>query len=231
MDFNAAQAAIRAGYAPTYAGQYGHNLLKEAGIAERIEIRKQELAAAAAITPEWVLSQWLKLATADPNELSQVRRVNCRYCHGFDHQYKWTPAEYADAVNAALDAKPPREPPCGYGGLDFDHNADPHPDCPECAGEGVEVVKVSDTRKLTPQGKGLFAGVKQTKDGIQVLVRDQDAALANISRFLGMSVEKKELSGPGGKPLAIANLKSEDFTDDQLAALINAEASENDNKE
>ena len=69
----------------------------------------------------------------------------------------------------------------------------------------------------------LFAGIKKTKDGIEIKTRDQSEALANIAKFLGMNVERKELSGPGGGPVAITNLTADDLTDDQLAALVKAE--------
>ena len=50
-----------------------------------------------------------------------------------------------------------------------------------------------------------------------------DAAVANLARYLGMMVDKKELSGPGGGPIPMASLTAEDLTDDQLAALLKAD--------
>jgi hypothetical protein len=35
-----------------------------------------------------------------------------------------------------------------------------------------------------------------------------------------MNIERKEISGPGGSPLAITTTKAEDLTDDQLAAIV-----------
>ena len=54
-DFNATQAAIRAGYAKNSAGQQAHDLLKNTEIAEAIEDRKEQLAALAEIDAAWVL--------------------------------------------------------------------------------------------------------------------------------------------------------------------------------
>jgi len=219
-DFNATQAAIRAGYAKNSAGQQAHDLLKIPEIAEAIEDRKEQLAALAEIDAAWVLKQWRQIATADANELMQLRRVCCRHCHGYGHQYQWTEAEYTDAVNKAIDAG--KQAPDGMGGFGYDMNADPHPECPECGGHGVEVVHMADTRRLRGSARRLYAGVQKTKEGLKIVTRDQDAALTNIARYLGMMVDKKELSGPGGGPIPMASLTADDLTDDQLAAILKA---------
>jgi phage terminase small subunit len=223
-DFNATQAAIRAGYSEKTAGQQAHELLKNLEIAERIEERKEEVAALAEIDAAWVLRQWKQIATADANELTQLRRVCCRYCHGFDHQYQWTEGEYARAVDKAVESEKPA--PDGMGGFGFDLNADPHPDCPECGGLGEELVHIADTRKLKGSARRLYAGVKKTKDGLQVITRDQDAALANISRYLGMLVDRKEISGPNGGPVPLAHITADDLSDDQLAAILKADGAD-----
>lgn len=221
VDFNATQAAIRAGYSELTAGSQGHELLKNPEIAGRIEERKEELAAAALVDGAWVLRQWMQIATADANDLTQLRRVCCRHCHGFDHQYQWTEAEYLSAVNRAIDNG--KEAPDGMGGFGYDLNAEPAEGCPECGGQGAEQVYIADTRKLKGSAKRLFAGVKKTKDGLQILMRDQDAALDKLARYLGMLVDKKEISGPNGGPVPLAHITANDLTDDQLAALIAAD--------
>lgn len=220
-DFNATQAAIRAGYSEKTAGSQGHDLLKVPEIQARIEERKEELATIAEVDAAWVLRQWKQIATADPNELTQLRRVNCRHCNGFDHQYQWTEGEYARAVDIAVERDKPA--PDGMGGFGFDINAEPNPDCPECGGLGQELIHIADTRKLKGSARRLYAGVKRTKDGLQILTRDQDAALANISRYLGMLVDRKEISGPNGGPVPLAHITADDLTDDQLAAILKAD--------
>lgn len=220
VDENATRAAIRAGYSENGAGVQGHELLKNIKIKEAIAERKEELAVAASITPEWVVGQWAAIAKADPNALMQVRRVCCRHCHGYGHQYQWTEAEYSAAVDRAVDSGKPA--PDGMGGFGFDPKADPHPDCPECGGEGTEDVHIADTRKLRGAEKVLYAGAKRTRNGIEILTRDKDAAVNNLARYLGMLVDKKEFSGPGGGPIPLANLTAEDLTDDQLAAILKA---------
>jgi phage terminase small subunit len=218
VDENATQAYIRAGYAQEGAGQSAHNLLKKSEIAGAIKERMEELAVAASITPEWVVGQWAKIATANPSALVSVRRTNCRHCHGFGHQYQWTEAEYSKAVDVACDTG--KEAPDGMGGFGFDPNATPNKDCPECGGQGIADVHVADTRKVRSP---LYAGAERTRNGIKVNMRDQDAAVSNLARYLGMMVDRKEISGPGGGPVALAHLSADDLSDDQLAAILKAD--------
>lgn len=220
-DFNATQAGIRAGYSEKTAGQQAHELLKNLEIAEAIEERKEQLAALAEIDAAWVLRQWKQIATADPNEIMQLRRGCCRHCHGFGHAYQWTEGEYVAAVNKAVDAGKPA--PDGMGGFGFNLNAEPNLDCPECGGLGQETLHVNDTRKLKGSAKRLYAGVQKTKEGLKIITRDQDAALANISRYLGMLVDRKEISGPNGGPVPLAHITADDLSDDQLAAILKAD--------
>lgn len=221
VDWNATKAYIRAGYSEKGAGQSAHELLKSPEIADRITERKEELAAKAELDASWVLKQWRDIATADTNELMQVQRVCCRFCWGLAHEYQWTEREYRQALDTALNATPPKPVPDGMGGFGFDPTADPCPACPECHGEGLAHLHIADTRKLKGSARRLYAGVKRTKDGIEIKTRDKDAAVANIARYLGMPLERKELSGPGGGPVAlVATIRAEDLTDDELAARI-----------
>lgn len=219
-DGNAARAARDAGYAESGAKENGHHNLQLPHIQEAIAERQSELAVAQGVTKEWLVKKWYEIATADNSELIAVHRTCCRHCHGYDHRYQWTSAEYITAVDTAINEK--RDAPCGMGGFGYDPGAEPHPGCPECGGQGYEHVHVADSRKLSAKGKKLYAGVKKTKDGIQVLMRDQDAALANLAKACGLFIDKKEISGPGGAPLAIAHLDANDLTDDQLAMIIGA---------
>lgn len=143
-----------------------------------------------------VLRELWQVATADPNELTYVRRTCCRHCHGFDFRYQWVDEEeYARACDDALRIK--KAPPEFDGGDGFDARIDPHPDCPVCHGDGVPEVVVADTRKVTGPARRLLAGVKQTKDGIEIKFRDQDAALRDVGRHFGMFNDKLLTPGAG----------------------------------
>lgn len=161
-----------------------------------------------------VMAEWVTIATADPSELTSLRQFCCRYCYGVDHAYQWRDEmEFAEQVdhamrgNAALPrGAPPIAFPSAAGGFGYERNRAPVASCTHCNGDGIVDAWITPTSKLSPAGRKLFAGIKQTKDGIQVLMRDQDAALANIARCLGMFVEKREISGPGGGAIPSANV-------------------------
>jgi phage terminase small subunit len=218
VDENATQAYIRAGYDGAGAAQSAHAALRRPEVAAAIAERMEELTTAAGITPEWVVNQWAKIANADVNQLTRVDRVCCRHCHGCDNLYQWTEAEYLNAVNKACDGG--KDAPDGMGGFGFKVTAAPAPDCPECGGIGEAVVHIGDTRKLRGAEQILYAGAEQTKGGIKIHMRDRDKAVENLARYLGMTVTRTEISGPGGGPLALAHISANDLTDDQLAAIL-----------
>lgn len=218
VDLNATKAAIRAGYSEHTAEQLGYQLLQKPSVKAAIDERLEDIATAAGITAEKVLRLRWQIATADPNDLMELRRINCRHCNGNDHHYQWTENEYLEAVNRAVEIGKPA--PDGLGGFGYDLNGPINQDCPECGGLGEEFMHVHDTRHLKGSARRLYAGVQRTKDGLKILTRDQDAALAAIEKYLGMNIERKEISGPGGSPLAITTTKAEDLTDDQLAAIV-----------
>jgi phage terminase small subunit len=212
-------AYVDAGYSENGAAQSCSKLLKETEVAEEIEHWREKLAEIAGLNPNWVLNQWKMIAEANPSELIQLHQVCCRHCWGVGHQFQWREGEYLRAVELALGAKEPKDPPAADGGFGFDGTREPNPNCPECDGEGQETVRVTDSRKVKGSAARLYAGLKKTKDGIQVLMRDQDGAVKNIAQYLGMLIAKNELSGPGGGPISVG-VVAKDFTEEQLAAIV-----------
>lgn len=134
------------------------------------------------------LAQWLTIATADPDELIGLRVGCCRYCWGDAHRYQWTDREYEEAVARvdALNRKGATEdyPECA-GGVGYRKDREPNPDCPECCGEGEERVVARDTSQLSPAARMLYGGVKQTRNGIEIVLYDRVKALENVTRMLG----------------------------------------------
>ncbi len=216
---NATQCAITAGASENSAGVTASKWLAMDKIQSAIQTRKDELAAQAAITTQFVLNQWYQIATADPADLVQLRRVCCRYCWGFDYHYQWTRGEYERALTRAIEAGKPA--PEGMGGFDFDNTKDPCPECPECGGEGIENVYLTDTRKLRGSAKRLYAGIEQTNKSTKIKMRDQDGALQNIAKYLGMLIDKQEIVT---NPLAGG---INDLTDDALLAIVKMGESKN----
>jgi phage terminase small subunit len=156
-----------------------------------------------------IVEIWTDIATADPNELMSNLRRCCRHCYGRGHHYQWKDeGEFAYALGVALKSKGKDRMaiPSDEGGYGFNFTFRPHPECTECKGEGHLDTFFADTRKLSRAGRRLYAGVKQTAQGMQVVTRDQDAALANLAKFFGMFVEKVQHTGADGGPLVSATM-------------------------
>lgn len=201
-DLNGTQAAIRAGYARSQADVEAWRLLQDPDVQAAVKALQDERARELKLEANEVLRHLVELAIADPNELIQHRRGGCRHCHGKLFGYQRTPAEMERdrAAHEAAELERQRKDPERHqprvfdeaGGVGYDPRREPHEDCPECFGEGVERIHLADTRHLSGPARRLYAGVKQTKDGVQVLMRDQDKAIELIGRHLAMFKDKVE---------------------------------------
>ena len=179
-------------------------LLGNPRVAARIQELSNEKAEELGITASNVIERYWQIATTDTNELVQHRRRACRYCYGIDHRYQWfDDEEWQEACRKAEDADPPRKPPSNNGGYGYQRKADPIEDCPRCEGEGEGVVHVADSRRASPGAKALYAGAKQTKDGVEIKTHDRLAALEKVAKHLGMlDTQKVSLDIEEGSPLA-----------------------------
>lgn len=201
-DLNGTQAAIRAGYGRSSADSEAARLLADPDVQAAVKALQDERARELKLEANEVLRHLVELAIADPNELIQHRRGCCRHCHGNLFGYQRTPAEMERdrATHEAAELERQRKDPERHqprvfdeaGGVGYDPRREPHEDCPECFGEGVERIHLADTRHLSGPARRLYAGVKQTKDGVQVLMRDQDKAIELIGRHLAMFKDKVE---------------------------------------
>lgn len=192
----------------SWAWTRGSELAARPHVAARIRELRAAAAASAVVEMADVMREWFDIARADPNELISYQRRCCRHCWGKGGAYQWKDeAEFAEAMADAIDhnarrverKQTPRELPNRDGGFGFNHTREPVVNCPHCRGEGVPHVHVADTTKLTGPAAKLYAGVKVGKNGqIEVLMRDQDAALANLAKAMGMFAGKEP--GDTGKP-------------------------------
>lgn len=222
VDNNATHAAIRAKYSEKTASVIGYQLLQNTLVQEAIAKKQAAIQERAEIKAADVLKHWADIGLADASDLMEMRRTCCRYCHGNNHRYFYTPAEYERCLlawekdcNSALAENRPQPIFDECGGVGYSKLAAPHPECPECFGEGEMQPFFKDTRNLSPAAKKLFAGVKVGKEGIVVLVHDQMAAMANIARHLGMFNDKKAIDlTTNGKAIEPAqNLTAEQIKD------------------
>lgn len=130
-----------------------------------------------------VIAQLNAIINADPNEISQYRRVNCRYCWGFGHQYQWRDA--VEFEEAETEAKAKEKPaPRDDGGYGYNQTLDPNPDCPRCNGEGRGEAVFADTRDIEGDAIHLLHGVKLGKFGIEILTADKDSARKELARLI-----------------------------------------------
>ncbi|MDR8106178.1 terminase small subunit [Burkholderia cenocepacia] len=205
IDLNASAAARRAGYSERTARVIAdENLTKpdiQAAIAEAMKAR----AARTEIDQDRIVRELWHVLTADANGLVEYRRTCCRYCYGRDHRYQFTAGEMeiAKRDHAAFVLKAQQEDtelPAELlifnerGGIGFDPRKPPVDSCPECFGEGEGEVFVKDTRDLSPELRSLYAGVKRTKEGLEVKMHDKKAMGELLMRHLGMLNDKLELS-------------------------------------
>lgn len=189
IDLNGTAAAIRAGYSPKSANQIAAETLAKPSVAAEVARRQAELAKRTEITQDRVLREFWTVATADPNELVQFRRGACPKCWDLgidDVEETLEPQPHGGALKRTRKEEP-------VLGLHLDQ--DPNPDCPDCGGEGQGRAFIADTRKLSPAAKRLYAGVKVTKNGIEVKMHDQMNALIQVGRHLGMFKDKVEITG------------------------------------
>jgi len=88
-------------------------------------------------------------------------------------------------------------------------NADPHgtpnPACKICRGNGVAVAHFKDTRNLSPQGAALYAGVKHTPHGPEIVMHNPLAVFPILAKHVGID-----------KPTLNINLDYDKLTDEQL---------------
>ena len=223
IDLNATQAAIRAGYSKKTARQIAEQNLSKLDIQNAISNAQRERSARTNITQDAVLKRYWSIATANPNDLVVFRRVNCRYCWGTDHYYQWkNQTEYQEACDVAKRARPKRRIPDCDGGFGFDRTRVPHPDCPDCKGEGVGETFVKDTQVVTGDATLLYAGIKETQYGIEVKMHDQMTALNKVAEHLGMFKQQVEHTGPNGGPIQQESTTTIVATEEQMRQAIGA---------
>lgn len=202
----------------------GHELVKHPLIAAKLEQHRKKQEAKLEFGVMQVMQELIDIATADPGELIQYRTGACRHCWGVNNQYQYVDdAEFAGVVIEVLNFNqgkspktPSRDMPVELGGYGYDARVAPNDDCKNCWGVGLSYVWIADTRTLTGKARKLYAGVKQTPNGVQVLMRNQDAALQSLGKALGMFIERVQIGGEGGGPVLGMQLP----TDPQEASKI-----------
>lgn len=186
-DGNATKAAIRAGYSAKTANEQGARLLAKVSVAQAIAQQQKASIERTLGSADEVLAQMWQLATFDANQLSQYRRGACRYCWGFGHHYQWRDAVEFDEALAKVEGKEGAKQPEDPGGYGYDHNREPHPECPRCNGDGIGQPYFADTRKLPPDAALAYSGVKLGKNGIEITAISRERMYEAVMKRLGLA--------------------------------------------
>lgn len=220
---NQTEAAIAAGFSARSAHVTSTQLLHDPRVQALLTEKQRETVARLELKAEDVLRDIFHVVEADANELTEYRVGCCRYCHGDGFQYQRTPQEYRDALASYRMTPDGKLDPLALkfdhrGGVGYDMRKDPRQDCPECFGEGVGRTIVKDTRKLSLAARTLYAGVKETRHGIEVMTRSKDKAIDLAARHTGVVKSSVEVVGKGGGPVQHAGAVVSLTTTDPIEA-------------
>lgn len=186
VDMNATQAAIRAGYSPNTAAAIGHENLKKPEIQLAIQEARKAQQERTQITADRLLQEITSIAMADARELVEVRTGCCRCCYGEGHKYQRTVGEMnRDREDWVEKGKNPAEFD-EAGGIGFNPLLQPNAECPHCGGDGAPRVVLKDTRKISGPAAALYAGAKQTKEGIEIKMHSKMDAIEKLAKHLGV---------------------------------------------
>ena len=217
IDLNRTAAYKRAGYKGEGNTAYvnASRMLRNAKVSRAVKDAMDARAKRTRISQDSVLQWWWDIATADATQLTELHRYCCRYCWGFGHNYQWRDmVELEEKRLEAIERK--HREPNDSGGYGYDAQVDPNPECPRCNGLGLSRPVFHDTRDATGAARRLFAGIKEGKFGMEIIMRNQDDALKMVAQHLGMLKSKTEISGPDGGPI---QTETTNLTPDEAAEL------------
>lgn len=172
-------------------------LLRNIKVSRAIRWLRDKRQKRLALTEEEIIHQLSSIASADPNLISQIRRVNCRYCWGDDHQYQWRDIdEYERACASALAEN--KAPPEFDGGIGFADMTVPNEECPRCNGEGRMDLFFADTSMLDGPERWLVTGVEETMNGLKVKMASPEAARRELLSYIRAT--RRVIPGDGNQP-------------------------------
>ncbi|CAN7367571.1 terminase small subunit [Acidovorax sp. LjRoot117] len=188
IDLNGSQAYMRAvpGTAEKTARTMASRLLARVDVQAAIKAGQTHLQGVAQVSAARVIQEIALVAFADPRELVETKVGCCRHCWGTNFLRQRT--QYQRDADFELWRKKAKEGEVfdEEGGTGFNPHLSPNPACIECCGDGHSRDVIKDTRYLSPAAAALYAGVRRTKEGFQVLTQDKGAALDRLARHLGV---------------------------------------------
>lgn len=214
VDLNGAQAAIRAGYSPDTARQMATENLSKPYIQLAIAEERKAQQERTQVTADKVVTELALIAFADARELAEVKTGCCRCCWGEGFKFQRTVGEYNHDREQWLNKGKELADFEDQGGIGFNPLKLPHPECPNCGGDGDARVVLKDTRTLSQQAAALYAGAKVTKHGIEVQMHSKMDAIEKLAKHLGVyEKDNQQKADPLAALLArIASGNSNGFT-------------------
>jgi phage terminase small subunit len=215
-DSNGSRAARVAGIPESYASVQSSRWLRDARVLRAINFLFAERRRKAGADRDEVARYWLDIAEADLSELSP-RWGACRHCWGVDHRRQFTDVEFREArldhqkqmLRIGDPAK--RADFDEWGGPGYNHKAEPHPECPECRGDGAPYMPRIDFRNLSIGARRVFNGFKLNRDGsIEIKFKDQMRAMENYEQLTGMIRTRRPM------------LKLQDLAPEEIDAMLEA---------
>ncbi|WCM96245.1 terminase small subunit [Acidovorax sp. GBBC 1281] len=205
IDLNGSQAYMRAvpGTVEKTARTMASRLLARVDVQAAIKAGQTHLQGVAQVSAARVIQEIALIAFADPRELVETKVGCCRHCWGTNFLRQRTQVQRDTDFELWRKKAKPDEVFDEEGGTGFNPHLPPNPECIECCGDGLSRDVIKDTRYLSPAAAALYAGVRRTKEGFQVLTQDKGAALDRLARHLG--VFEKD-NGQRNDPLALRSM-------------------------
>lgn len=192
-------AYLDAGYSdnPKTAYAQASRMVRKHNISQAIRWLRDRRQKRLALTEQEIIHQLSSIASADPNLISHIRRVNCRYCWGDDHHYQWRDIdEYERACASALAES--QTPPAFDGGVGFVETTIPNEACPRCNGDGQMDLFFADTSMLDGPERWLVTGVEQTMNGLKVRMASPEAARKELLAYI--KATRRVIPGDSSQP-------------------------------
>lgn len=180
-------------------------LMRHAQVSARVSVLQAAIAERAEVKAADVLREAYNILLADPRELVSYIVHCCRHCYGEGFRYQRTVVEFeADKLQheIAVANKKAEGEFNPQGGIGYDERLVPNQACPVCFGRGQGRVLVADTRNVSKQAASLYAGIKQTKDGLEVKLHSKVDVMDKLFRHFGLyeADNKQKTSDLDGLP-------------------------------
>lgn len=198
VDMNGKRAAKVSGYTdPGTIGRLKNMPEVQDEVAQKVSERAENLG----MRGEDVVRHWAEVATFDANELMEHRRIPCPYCYAKPGLKQYTKRSYwaerkdhekERARRLRIDDEDDIGPFPEPNALEWvDPNEPPNPECKVCHGEGDPEVFIKDTRHLSPLARRMYCGIKEGKDGIELIMLSKENAIVNLAKALGVFKDKE----------------------------------------